>query len=391
MTESNRDVSRRQRIDEFLESYLSSTDRAALYRKYESDLRSIQPLDLFHLRLFSDDSPLRVEEIQKQAGRFVNLFYHGLSAYSWDPHVHPMLEKWMAENRAIMERLERIKPHLESQTIRQSVGLIRDLYYTLAETEKKFAKMQNILFPALEKKLPTAMPFRVLWSVQDELTLLRPRILALLAQDPLPWDEIIPAVGHYHYEMAGLIQKDELILFPVASEWLKPEEWGAMEVPAAAIGFAFLSLDPTVPMASVPVSSGNRIRTATGELSLSQFEWMMGTLPLALTYVDENDKVVYYNETKERHFPRTPQAIGREVRRCHPEKSLATVEKILQEFKAGNRDRAHFWMDYRGRKLLIAYYAVHDSQGIYRGVLEVTQDISEMNAFQGEKRLLDWK
>ena len=36
-------------------------------------------------------------------------------------------------------------------------------------------------------------------------------------------------------------------------------------------------------------------------------------------------------------------------------------------------------------------FPVRDEQGNYKGVIEVSQEISELQNIRGEKRLLDWK
>lgn len=46
---------------------------------------------------------------------------------------------------------------------------------------------------------------------------------------------------------------------------------------------------------------------------------------------------------------------------------------------------------YKGNKLLIQYFAIRDEKGNYKGVVEVSQEISEIQNLQGEKRLLDWE
>jgi len=39
--------------------------------------------------------------------------------------------------------------------------------------------------------------------------------------------------------------------------------------------------------------------------------------------------------------------------------------------------------------VLIQYFAVRDKLGKYRGVIEVSQEISNIKSLEGEKRLLD--
>jgi DUF438 domain-containing protein len=66
------------------------------------------------------------------------------------------------------------------------------------------------------------------------------------------------------------------------------------------------------------------------------------------------------------------------------------VQKILDEFRAGRRDKADFWIQMKGRFLLIQYFAVRDDKGVYKGTLEVSQDVTEIKKLEGQKRLLDW-
>jgi DUF438 domain-containing protein len=106
--------------------------------------------------------------------------------------------------------------------------------------------------------------------------------------------------------------------------------------------------------------------------------------------VNEKDEVLYYSALKERLFPRSPGVIGRKVQNCHPPKSMNMVQKILDEFKAGRRDTADFWIQMKGKFILIRYFAVRDDQGVYQGTLEVSQDVTDIKKLEGQKRLLDW-
>ena len=78
------------------------------------------------------------------------------------------------------------------------------------------------------------------------------------------------------------------------------------------------------------------------------------------------------------------------MQKCHPAKSLDTVNRIVKEFKDGTKDKAEFWIQMRERLIYIRYFAVRDGDGIYRGTLEVTQDITDIQSIEGERRLLDW-
>ncbi|MGB9893043.1 MAG: PAS domain-containing protein [Candidatus Saccharicenans sp.] len=132
------------------------------------------------------------------------------------------------------------------------------------------------------------------------------------------------------------------------------------------------------------------IKLKTGKLTTDQIDLIFQTLPVDVSFVDENDTVVYYSEKKDRIFTRVPGVIGRQVQNCHPAKSVAVVEKILKSFKSGQKDTAEFWIQIEGRFIHIRYFAVRDENGNYRGCLEVSQDVTEIRQLQGQRRLLDW-
>jgi len=134
----------------------------------------------------------------------------------------------------------------------------------------------------------------------------------------------------------------------------------------------------------------NQLDLKTGRLTAEQVDLILRTLPLDISFVDENDTIVYYSE-KKRIFTRVPGVIGRKVQNCHPASSVQVVEKILKAFKSGEKDTAEFWLQTGGRFIHIRYFAVRDEDGKYRGCLEVSQDVTDIRQLQGQRRLLDWE
>ena len=116
---------------------------------------------------------------------------------------------------------------------------------------------------------------------------------------------------------------------------------------------------------------------------------MLTHLPVDLSFVNENDEVLYYSATPERIFPRSPGVIGRRVQNCHPPKSVDTVERILAEFKAGRKDTAEFWIQMRGQVPAHPLLRGARREGS-TAALEVSQDVTAIRALDGERRLLDW-
>jgi len=132
-----------------------------------------------------------------------------------------------------------------------------------------------------------------------------------------------------------------------------------------------------------------------GKLDKDVLEVVLETLPIEFSVLGKDDKVLAWNKHETRIFKRPEGVVGRDVRRCHPQKSLAKVEQILSEMKSGKRDKAIFWIDIpvgenkEKHKVLIQYFALRNRDGKYIGCLEVTQDIGDIQKITGEKRLLD--
>jgi len=132
-----------------------------------------------------------------------------------------------------------------------------------------------------------------------------------------------------------------------------------------------------------------------GKLPEEILQAVLETIPLEFSVIDGNEKVLAWNKHARRIFKRPEAVVGRDVRNCHPKKSLGKVEQILSEMKAGKRDKARFYIDLplgpkqEKQKVLIEYYALRDEHGKYLGCLEASQNIAEIQKLSGEKRLLD--
>ena len=136
------------------------------------------------------------------------------------------------------------------------------------------------------------------------------------------------------------------------------------------------------------ISRKGKVLLETGELSIKELETLLNTLPVDITFVDKEDRVRYFSQSKDRIFPRTKAVIGRRVQQCHPQRSLHVVERILNDFRNNKRNVAEFWIDLKGKLVYIRYFAVRDEDQNYLGCLEVTQDITKVKEIKGEKRLL---
>ena len=130
-----------------------------------------------------------------------------------------------------------------------------------------------------------------------------------------------------------------------------------------------------------------------GEIPPDVLEAILETIPLEFSILDKNDKVLAWNKHASRIFKRSEKVLGKDVRKCHPNKSIDKVEQTIQEMKANKRDKAQFWIDLTingtNEKILIEYYALRSPEGQYLGCMEASQAINRIQALKGEKRLLE--
>lgn len=124
-------------------------------------------------------------------------------------------------------------------------------------------------------------------------------------------------------------------------------------------------------------------------MKIGTIEAMLDVMPVEISFIDENDQVKYFNKNGNRIFPRPRSVLDKKVQQCHPAKSIHIVERILRDFRNKKRKNAIFWIDLKGRKILIRYFPVWDKEGNYKGCLEVSEDITDVQKLKGEKRLLD--
>ncbi len=188
--------------------------------------------------------------------------------------------------------------------------------------------------------------------------------------------------------------KENNILFPTGLRVIQDREWIEIRSQFDEIGYCCFTPESTLaPLEKVEETKIEKeegtIVLETGTFTVEELESILNTLPVDITFVDKNDSVRYFSQTKDRIFVRTKAVIGRKVQQCHPQKSLHVVNQIIEDFRSGKRDSAEFWINLNNRLIYIRYFAVRDKNGNYLGTLEVTQDITNIKRIEGEKRLLD--
>jgi len=311
------------------------------------------------------------------------------------PEGHPV-RVYFQENDIIHTLLE----ELSAINAQLDLPKYTNVFNQLQTIEKRFARKENQLFPFLEKKGWNG-PSQGMWSFHDNLReQFRLIQYYLKTNNPEKINTNTPFLVDGIYR---LMQVEETVLFPNALDILEENDWIAMRVGEEEIGWmlpetpapfpnvAYIHPSEDFTKREMTFSLENTSHYDEGYMTVEQVNLLLKTMPLDLTFVDENDKVIFYNRGEERVFPRSAGIIGREVKFCHPPKSVGTVLKILDEFRKGTKNESSFWINYKERLIYIRYFAVRDANKNYKGVIEMSQDITDIKNIEGEKRLLDWE
>ena len=396
-------------LKEIIKALHAGEDMAVLKQRFSQLISGVEASEIAKMEQALMDEGLPAEEIKRLCDVHVEIFKAALEERDRpDPPLGHPIHTFMKENRASEKLMSEISmllgrighpPRPDAfQAHRQALG---SLIERLSEIDVHYSRKENQLFPMLEAHHFTG-PSQVMWSIHDDIRAnLKQAREAFAGSDP---QATITALKEAIQAIRDMIYKEEHILYPDSLDMLSEAEWIKVKEGEADIGFAWVVPDagwpeniikkpealPTEP-AQVLKAVAGALGLDTGRMTLEQINLMLTHLPVDLTFVDENDRVAYYSEGPERIFPRSPAIIGREVRNCHPPKSVHLVNKILDAFKSGSRDTAEFWIELGGKFIYIRYFAVRDANGYYRGCLEVSQDLTRIRKLEGQKRLLDWE
>ncbi len=257
-------------------------------------------------------------------------------------------------------------------------------------------KEENHLFPLIERRgVPRGGgPLGVMLMEHDQSRTLLPDLLEVanryLAGERELLGEVRARFGEYSALLKNHFWKENDILYPMARRVMTDADGRDV---VAGIEATEASIGPDTRARYYALAE--RITTAGGVEDLSYgverdvLAAILNTLPVEVSFVDKDDRVRYFShENGNKIFPRTRGAIGTAVQNCHPSKSVHLVNRILEDFKAGRRDVAEFWIEMGGRKVHIRYFPVRNGGGEYLGTLEVVQDIAPIQRLTGERRLL---
>lgn len=330
------------------------------------------------------------------------------------PPGHPI--QTYADEAAVLKKLVRqMELKLKDKFIKNEW---LEVYAQLSQINTHFSRKQHQLFSALERK-GFDRPSRIMWTFDDRVRDAIKEAYELLQADKD--QSFLEAQPHVIHLVRDILIKENDVLYPTSLKLISDAEFVEMRNSDDEIGYCLIDNPPPYKGSGETSAAGaktsaknendllndlkavlekhgisggstrdNLLDVTTGKITLEQINLIYKHLQVDLSFVDENDEVRFYTDTKHRIFPRSAGVIGRKVQNCHPRESLDMVEGVIKAFRKGEQDTAEFWLDKGDKFIYISFTALRDEQGNYRGTLESMQDVTHIRSLKGSRRLLQW-
>ncbi len=422
---------KKEKLKEILKAIHRGESPEELVRKFKDVLSSVSPLEIPLVEQELVKEGIKPTEIARLCDIHVQIFREsvaGAGKFDSLPEGHPV-KTLFEENSKILRDAEVLNLYVNSlrnaKNEKMKEDILKNIRFVMRSLvnvgRTHYNREELILFPYLERRGLNAVP-TVLWKKHDEIRGKIKKFMKVLERGNT--QEIFEVGYDLAESLVDMTFRENNILYPTVLGVFKEGEWVAIRQQEDKIGYYKVEPprfnsdeEPIYPyqisegidfdklpehmqqeladkgVTLVPdgyrIPSDNDIRLDIGFLTSEQISLLLNYLPLDVTFIDEHDRVKFFSG-KDRVFDRTESIIGRPVQLCHPPSSVHIVNKILNAFKSGQRDKAEFWLNFRGKFIYIQYFAVRDRDGKYRGTLEVTQDVTRIRELEGEKRLVDW-
>lgn len=128
------------------------------------------------------------------------------------------------------------------------------------------------------------------------------------------------------------------------------------------------------------VEGDTYVQLDRGVLTVDQLNAFLNSMPVELTYADDNNQFLYYNyhaEAEDMLGARTPDQVGNPLANCHPEEAYQNVSWVVNQLRNNHTDHVRIAVPSGGEDQFVVhdYYGMYDEEGNYMGINEVIHDI----------------
>ncbi len=410
-----------QLVKNILKNISEGVDLEELKRRYGDVLRRISPFEIALIEQQLVREGLKPEDILKVCDLHVDLFREYLQSVELKgvPPGHPV-DLLVRENEEILKLVDALNLYasmvLRENSLEGKAGRYGSVEILLDKLKKSirlhYRKNQMLIFPYLERRGINAVP-RVLWGKEDEIIVEIRKIMKEKPGKPEDYDQLANRVIELGKKVIDLAFRENKILYPAVWVLFEPGEWRVIHELARELGYIVeidtewktdqppkypYMVDGTIPREKyeklpdeikktieniepdnyVVVKNGD-VELETGFLQPGEIMEIFRSLPLEITYADENDRVRFFSKSKwSGGFPRTKTIIGRRLEYCHPPRLEGYVKFNVKLLKEGKFPYREFWTRMGDRIIRVLVAGVRDKDGKYLGTLEIVEDFTDI-------------
>ena len=229
-----------------------------------------------------------------------------------------------------------------------------------------YKKKGDLIYPLLKVKYNKPGPSDIMWAVDVEISKNLKR--AIKDKNKKLFEDCLTRADEMTY-------KEENILYPLLKDTFTKDDLDMLYEDLKDYEHNLISYADVVEEKNI--REDDYIHFRKGKMRVDQLEAMLDTMEFEITFVDDNDINSYYNDNKEaKVFKRPMSSLGREVYTCHPPQIEPMVRALIKDFKEKKRDSLKLVKKIGDKDYQVSYYAVRDKNEIYKGVLEIVQDMS---------------
>ncbi len=129
------------------------------------------------------------------------------------------------------------------------------------------------------------------------------------------------------------------------------------------------------------VEGDTYVKLDRGVLTVDQIDHFLKAMPIELTYADDNNQFLYYNNHIENPTDmlgtRLPGQAGDPLEKVHPEGTYANVAWVINQLREKHTDSVRMAVPSGGPGQFVVhdYYGIYDDEGNYMGINELIHDI----------------
>jgi len=297
------------------------------------------------------------------------------------PAGHP-INVFIAENNVISGWIAEIR-ELEADGAGQNI--IPAKLHGFHALTVHYSEKGDLLYPLLKSKYHVSGPADVMWGVDDEIR----DELKVLADVNNTLPNFTERLDRLLTRAEEMIYKENNILFPLCTQNFSETDWMHIYYELSAYDRILSDERPIWDAAEkrrgesqercskemkLTTEEGRFIPLNSGHMTPVQIEAVLNTIPMELSFIDNQDLNRFFNSGKEKKlFKRPDDAVDREVFSCHPPKYAAMARQIIHYLRTGAKDSVDVWMNKHGEPVFVRYMAVRDKNGDYIGTLECVQ------------------